>query len=230
MIEAYLKHEAERKALGIPARPLDPEQTSEVVKLLENPPKGREALLLALLRDRVSPGVDPAAEVKAGFLAAVAEGTKRSPLVTRSDAVRLLGTMMGGYNVPPLVEALSDATLADDAAKALSGMTYVYDALDQVVGLAKTNAAAKRVVESWAKAEWFTNRPGVPALVREPSIEHDVTVDEPPHLIGDRLVREELVPAGHDLLGEARCGPSNDDLTLPVREDDLGAHGAPPFR
>jgi aconitate hydratase 2/2-methylisocitrate dehydratase len=166
VIEAYLKHEAERKAQGIPARPLDPEQTREVVKLLEAPPKGQEALLLALLRDRVSPGVDPAAEVKAGFLAAVAKGTKRSPLVTKSEAVRLLGTMMGGYNVPPLVEALSDAALADDAAKALAGMTYVYDALDQVVALSKTNAAAKRVVESWAKAEWFTNRPGVPALVK----------------------------------------------------------------
>ncbi|ABS25460.1 bifunctional aconitate hydratase 2/2-methylisocitrate dehydratase [Anaeromyxobacter sp. Fw109-5] len=166
MIEAYLKHEAERKAQGIPPKPLDPEQTRELVKLLESPPKGQEAFLLGLLRDRVSPGVDPAAEVKAAFLAELVKGTKKSPLISKKEAVQLLGTMMGGYNVPPLVAALSDATLADDAAKALSGMTYVYGAFDEVVALAKTNAAAKKVVESWAKAEWFTSRPGVPAQVK----------------------------------------------------------------
>ncbi|WP_242343913.1 bifunctional aconitate hydratase 2/2-methylisocitrate dehydratase [Anaeromyxobacter terrae] len=166
MIEAYLKHEAERKAQGIPPKPLDPAQTRELVKLLESPPKGQEAFLLGLLRDRVSPGVDPAAEVKAGFLADVVKGAKRSPLISKKEAVQLLGTMMGGYNVPPLVAALADPALADDAAQALSHMTYVYGAFDQIVALAKTNAAAKKVLDAWAKAEWFTSRPGVPAQVK----------------------------------------------------------------
>jgi aconitate hydratase 2/2-methylisocitrate dehydratase len=167
VIEAYLKHEAERKALGIPAKPLDPAQTKDLVKLFEAPPAGREAFLLGLLAERVSPGVDPAAEVKAAFLAEIAKGTKRSPLVDRKAAVRMLGTMMGGYNVPPLVAALQDPELADEAAKALARTTYVYDAFDQVLALAKGgNAAAKRVVESWAKAEWFTSREGVPATVK----------------------------------------------------------------
>ena len=166
MIEAYLKHEAERKAQGIPAKPLDPEQTRELVKLLETPPKGQEAFLLSLLRDRVSPGVDAAAEVKAAFLGEVASGKKKCPLASRKEAVELLGTMMGGYNVPPLVAALSDGELADAAAKALAQMTYVYGAFDDVLALSKTNAAAKRVVESWAKAEWFTGRAGVPATVK----------------------------------------------------------------
>ncbi|HVI75799.1 MAG TPA: bifunctional aconitate hydratase 2/2-methylisocitrate dehydratase [Anaeromyxobacteraceae bacterium] len=166
MIDAYLKHEAERKALGIPARPLDPEQTRELCKLLEAPPAGKEQFLLDLLENRVSPGVDPAAEVKAGFLAEIVRGTLRSPLVSKKDAVRILGTMMGGYNVGPLVEALAVPELAEGAAVALSATTQVYDAFDAVLALSKTNAAAKRVIESWAKADWFTARPGVPAQVK----------------------------------------------------------------
>ncbi len=165
MIDAYLKHEAERKALGVPAKPLDPEQTRALCKLIEDPPAGKEAFLLGLLENRVSPGVDPAAEVKAAFLADVVRGTRRSPLVTKKDAVRSLGTMYGGYNVTPLVEALKVPELADEAARALSFTTQVYDGFDGVVALAKTNAAAKRVVDSWAKAEWFTQRAGVPAEV-----------------------------------------------------------------
>jgi len=166
VIEAYLKAEAERKALGIPAKPLDPEQARELAKLLENPPKGQEAFLLGLLRDRVSPGVDPAAEVKAGFLADVVAGKRKSPLVSRKEAVELLGTMMGGYNVPPLVAAMKDPELAEAAAKALSGTTYVYGAFDEVLALSKTNAAAKKVVQSWANAEWFTSRPALPETAK----------------------------------------------------------------
>jgi aconitate hydratase 2 / 2-methylisocitrate dehydratase len=167
VIEAYLKHEAERKAQGIPPKPLDPEQTRELVKLLESPPKGQEAFLLGLLRDRVSPGVDAAAEVKAAFLADVVSGKKKTPLLGKKEAVEFLGTMMGGYNVPPLVAALSDAELAEPAAKALSHTTYVYGAFDDVLALSKKgNAAAKKVVEAWANAEWFTSRPGVPETVK----------------------------------------------------------------
>ncbi|HZY03736.1 MAG TPA: bifunctional aconitate hydratase 2/2-methylisocitrate dehydratase, partial [Anaeromyxobacteraceae bacterium] len=166
-MDAYLKHVEERKAQGIPPRPLDPEQTREVVKLLQKPPRGQEESLLALLRDRVSPGVDPAALVKAEFLSQVVSGKARSPVITRKDAVFMLGTMGGGYNVPPLVAALKAKALADDAARALSGLTYVYDALGDVGALAKAkNAAARKVLESWAAAEWFTSRPGIPDQVR----------------------------------------------------------------
>ena len=125
MIEAYSKTVEERKALGVPARPLDPEQTRELVKLLQKPPKGKEELLLDLLSNRVSPGVDPSAEVKAAFLGDVVKGTKKSPLLDKKRAIELLGTMGGGYNVPPLVAALKAKPLAEDAAKALSGLTYV---------------------------------------------------------------------------------------------------------
>ena len=165
MIDAYLKHEAERKAQGIPAKPLDPEQTRELCKLLESPPAGKEAFCLGLLENRVSPGVDPAAEVKASFLADVVTGTRRSPLVSKKEAVRILGTMMGGYNVGPLLTALEMPDLAEDAARALASTTQVYDSFDKVVALAKTSPAAKKVLESWANAEWFTTRPGVPAEV-----------------------------------------------------------------
>ncbi len=163
MIDAYLKTEAERQAQGIPAKPLDPEQTREVCKLLQKPPKGREQLLLDLLSKRVSPGVDPAAQVKAAFLADVVAGKAKSPLVDKKKAVQLLGTMGGGYNVPPLVAALKSKALADDAARALSGIIYLYDAFDDVAALAKAkNPAARKVLESWAGAQWFTSRPGVP--------------------------------------------------------------------
>ncbi len=167
VIEAYLKHAEEREALGVPPRPLDADQTKELCKLLQKPPKGQEQLLLNLLQNRVSPGVDRAAEVKAGFLAEVLTGKAKSPLVSKTDAVKLLGTMGGGYNIPPLVAALKVKALAADAAAALSGLTYVYDAFDDVASLARAkNAAARRVLESWANAEWFTTRPGVPEQVK----------------------------------------------------------------
>jgi aconitate hydratase 2 / 2-methylisocitrate dehydratase len=166
MIEAYLKQEAERKALGIPAKPLDPEQTAALCKLLEAPPAGKEAFLLELLKERVSPGVDPSAEVKAAFLAGVVAGSIKSPLVSKKDAVQILGTMLGGYNVAPLVAALKDADLAEAAVTALSGITLVYDAFDEVLELSKSNASARKVVESWANAEWFTSKTGLPETVK----------------------------------------------------------------
>src|SRR5689334_19985215 len=154
MIEAYLQHEKERAKQGIPALPLNPEQTADLCKLLVKPPKGKEKFLLDLITNRVSPGVDPAAKVKAEFLAEVVSGKKKSPLITPSDAIKLLGTMIGGYNVAPLVAALKDKKLAEEAAKALCGITLVYDAFDEVAALAKAkNAAAAKVLKSWADAE-----------------------------------------------------------------------------
>ncbi len=180
MIQAYRAHEAERLAQGIPALPLNPEQTGELCTLLETPPAGEEQFLLNLLKERVSPGVDPSAKVKAEFLAAIVKGTKVSPLLTPVDAIRLLGTMMGGYNVGPLVDALSDTVLAEEAAAALSGMTLVYDGFAQVVELAKSNAAAKKVLTSWANAEWFTNKSGVPATIKVKvyKVEGEINTDD----------------------------------------------------
>jgi len=167
VIEAYLKHVEERSAQGVPPKPLDPEQTRELVKLLQKPPKGKEQFLLDLLTNRISPGVDPAAEVKAAFLAQVVTGKAKSPLIDKKKAVELLGTMGGGFNVPPLVAALKVKALADLAATALSRIIYVYDAFDEVAALAKAkNAAARQVLESWAAAEWFTARKGVPETIK----------------------------------------------------------------
>jgi len=180
MIEAYLAHEKERAAQGIPALPLTPEQTTDLCELLGNPPAGQESFLLALIKDRVSPGVDPAAEVKAAFLAEIVAGTKKSPLVSPVDAIRLLGTMIGGYNVAPLVNALTNAELADEAACALSGMTLVYDGFDKVVELSATNAAAKKVLQSWADADWFTNKPCLAETIKVKvyKVEGEINTDD----------------------------------------------------
>ncbi|WP_104910105.1 bifunctional aconitate hydratase 2/2-methylisocitrate dehydratase [Nostoc sp. 'Lobaria pulmonaria (5183) cyanobiont'] len=185
MLESYRKDVADRGALGIPPLPLDAKQTSELCELLKNPPKGQEEILLHLLSDRVSPGVDPAAYVKAGFLTAIAKKEITSPLVSRIEAVQLLGTMVGGYNVQSLIDllqwptvSLSDSSetplvmggqgkepIAAYAANALSKILLVYDAYHDVLELSKTNPFAKRVIDSWAEAEWFTLRPTVPEAI-----------------------------------------------------------------
>ncbi|MEH1920251.1 bifunctional aconitate hydratase 2/2-methylisocitrate dehydratase [Nostoc sp.] len=185
MLEQYRKHLAERAALDIPPLPLDAKQTSELCELLKNPPKGQEEILLHLLSDRVSPGVDPAAYVKAGFLTAIAKEEITSPLIAPIEAVQLLGTMIGGYNVQSLIDllqlptvSLSDSSetplvmggqgkepIAAYAANALSKILLVYDAYHDVLELSKTNPYAKRVIDSWAEAEWFTLRPTVPEAI-----------------------------------------------------------------
>ena len=160
MLEEYRKHVAERAAMGIVAKPLDATQMAALVELLKNPPAGEEEFLLDLLINRVPPGVDEAAYVKAGFLAAIAKGEATSPLVTPEKAVELLGTMQGGYNIHPLIDALDDAKLAPIAAKALSHTLLMFDNFYDVEEKAKAgNEHAKRVMQSWADAEWFLNRP-----------------------------------------------------------------------
>ncbi|WP_066374953.1 bifunctional aconitate hydratase 2/2-methylisocitrate dehydratase [Anabaena sp. CA = ATCC 33047] len=164
MLELYRQQVAQRAALGIPPLPLDAKQTSELCELLKNPPQGEEDTLLHLLRDRVPPGVDAAAYVKAGFLTGIAKGEITSPLISAVKAVELLGTMVGGYNVQSLIELLA-FPVAEQAATALSKTLLVYDAFHDVLELAKTNPYAKRVVDSWAAAEWFTMRPTVPEAI-----------------------------------------------------------------
>lgn len=162
MLESYFQNETERREKGIPALPLDPEQTEEVCRLLENPPEGKQNLLLELLRNRVSPGVDPSAKVKAEWLTKVAKGEVSSPVLSRTEAVFLLGTMLGGYNVEPLLSFLEDKELAEEAAKALKQTILVYSAFDNVVEMSKSNLFAKEILESWANGEWFLSRPKFP--------------------------------------------------------------------
>ncbi|MDV5227987.1 bifunctional aconitate hydratase 2/2-methylisocitrate dehydratase [Providencia rettgeri] len=160
MLEDYRKHVAERAAQGIVPKPLDAAQVAALVELLKNPPKGEEDFLLDLLTNRVPPGVDEAAYVKAGFLAAIAKGETASPLISPEKAVELLGTMQGGYNIHALIEALDDAKLAPIAAKALSHTLLMFDNFYDVEEKAKAgNEYAKQVIESWADAKWFLERP-----------------------------------------------------------------------
>ncbi len=166
IMDGYLKHEAERNAQGIPALPLDPEQAEGVCQMLQSPPAAKEEFLLNLFKNRISPGVDPAAKVKADFLGKLLKGEVKSPLITKKQAVEILGTMIGGYNVRYLIDALSDPGLADEAVKALSYTTLVYDAFDEVLALSKTSDAAKKVVESWAAADWFTSKAEIPGEIQ----------------------------------------------------------------
>jgi aconitate hydratase 2/2-methylisocitrate dehydratase len=163
VLESYRAHVAERAALGIPPLPLTAQQTEELVGLLKNPPQGEEAALVELLTYRVPAGVDDAAKVKAVFLAKVAKGEEICALVSREKATELLGTMLGGYNVKPLIDLLSGPTGAI-AAEALKKTLLVFDFFHDVKDLAdKGDANAKSVLQSWADGEWFTSRPEVPA-------------------------------------------------------------------
>ncbi|OBQ35185.1 MAG: aconitate hydratase [Anabaena sp. CRKS33] len=164
MLAEYQQHTQERAQLGIPPLPLDALQTSELCELLKNPAPGTEELLLHLLRDRIPPGVDQAAYVKARFLTSIAKGEITSPLVSAIEAVELLGTMVGGYNVQSLIDLLS-SPVAETAAIALSKILLVYDAFHDVLELSKTNKYAKKVVDSWSAAEWFTTRPTLPESI-----------------------------------------------------------------
>ncbi|MGB3294835.1 MAG: bifunctional aconitate hydratase 2/2-methylisocitrate dehydratase [Phormidesmis sp.] len=167
MLKSYRKQVEVRAALNVPPLPLDAEQTAALCDLLKNPPAGEAEFLMELLCDRVPPGVDPASYVKASFLTAIAQGETTSPLISPKRAVELLGTMLGGYNVASLIALLKDdrEEIAQLAADALKKTLLVYDAFNDVMDLSETNAYARQVVESWAAAEWFTNRPKVPETI-----------------------------------------------------------------
>ncbi|WP_028779574.1 bifunctional aconitate hydratase 2/2-methylisocitrate dehydratase [Shewanella sp. 38A_GOM-205m] len=160
MLEAYRKHVEERAAEGVVPKPLDAHQVAELVELVKNPPAGEEEFILNLLENRIPPGVDEAAYVKAGFLDAVAKGEVKSPILSAERALELLGTMQGGYNIEPLIRQLDNEQMAPLAVKALSHTLLMFDAFHDVVEKMKAgNAYAKQVVESWANAEWFLSRP-----------------------------------------------------------------------
>ncbi|BDX05643.1 bifunctional aconitate hydratase 2/2-methylisocitrate dehydratase [Planctobacterium marinum] len=166
MLEAYRKHVEERAAEGVPPKPLNPEQVADLVELLKTPPAGEEDFLLELISERVPPGVDEAAYVKAGFLSAIVKGEASSPVISKEAAVQLLGNMHGGYNIATLVELLDDADLAELAAEELKHTLLMFDAFHDVEDKMKAgNAHAKEVIESWAEGEWFTSRDDVPEKI-----------------------------------------------------------------
>ncbi len=162
MLKQYRKHVSERAAKGIVPLSLNTEQVVELVKLIKQPPVNEEAFILDLFINRVPAGVDEAAYVKAGFLTALANGEAKSPLIDALKATELLGTMLGGYNIAPLIALLENETLAAIAAKSLSHSLLVFDAFHDVEHKAKAgNAYAQQVLQSWADAQWFTAKPEV---------------------------------------------------------------------
>ncbi len=166
MLKAYRDHVAERAALGIPPLPLDAKQVAALIELIKSPPAGEAELLMELLTHRVPPGVDDAAKVKASFLSAVAHGDVNVALISRAKATELLGTMVGGYNVKPLIDLLDHADVAALAAQALKKTLLMFDFFHDVAIKAQAgNAMAKEVMQSWADAEWFTVRPEVPRCI-----------------------------------------------------------------
>lgn len=165
MLANYRQHTADRASEGVPPLPLTAEQTAELIELLKNPPAGEAEFLMHLLVDCVPPGVDQAAYVKAAFLADVALDKVACPLINRVKATEILGTMIGGYNVSPLIALLDDEATAEAAYQALSKTLLIYDAFHDVTEKAKTNAWAQKVVQSWAEAEWFTNKPALPESI-----------------------------------------------------------------
>ncbi len=188
MLEAYRQHAAEREALGIPPLPLNAQQTSELCELLKNPPEEEKEFLMDLLRDRIPPGVDEAAYVKAGFLTAIAKGEIHCPLLSPQGAINLLGTMIGGYNVQSLVSFLksSDSNIASEAATALSTITLAFDTFNDVLALSEVNPFAKQVIDAWAEGDWFIRRSKVPESIT-------VTVFK----VGGETNTDDLSPAPH---------------------------------
>jgi len=162
VLEAYRQHVEERAAEGVVPKPLNAEQVNELVELLKNPPAGEEEFIVDLLENRVPAGVDDAAYVKAAFLTALANGEATSPLIDANRATELLGTMLGGYNIESLISLLDNEAVAETAAAGLSKTLLMFDAFHDVVEKSKTNEHAKAVLQSWADAEWFTNKPEVP--------------------------------------------------------------------
>mgnify|MGYP001985939438 FL=1 len=151
--------------MGIPPLPLDAEQTANLIELLKKDHKESD-FLLNLLKERVPAGVDDAAYVKAGFLSDLTKGKTKSPYISRENAVAILGTMLGGYNIQPLIDCLEIDGLADDAADALSNTLLIFDAFNDIFELSKDNVHAKRVIDSWANGEWFTNKSEVPESIK----------------------------------------------------------------
>ena len=163
MLEQYRKHIEERASEGVVPKPINAEQMAALVELIKHPPAGEEEFVLNLLANRVPAGVDEAAYIKASFLSAIANGSENSPILTASDATELLGTMLGGYNITPLIALLDNTSLAPIAVKGLSHTLLIFDAFHDIQEKAQAgNSYAQQIIQSWADAEWFTSKPAVP--------------------------------------------------------------------
>jgi len=218
MLGPYFEQEKERAKTGLPPLPLIPAEVEEVCRNLEQPEPGQAALLRGLLENRVSPGVDPSAKVKAAWLASVAKGKVKSPAVSRGDAVRMLGTMLGGYNVEPLVEALSDNDMAPAAAEALKKIVLVYGHLETIVKLAGTNPWAKAVLEAWAKGEWFLSRPEFPTKVVLKVFKVDGEINTDDFSPAGHAPTRPDIPLHAQSMGQTRF-PGGNDVIKKFREE-----------
>jgi len=233
VLEAYRSHVAERAALNIPPKPLKADQVAELVELLKSPPAGEGEYLLDLISNRVPPGVDEAAYVKAGFLSAIVKGDATSPLIDKIAAVTLLGNMHGGYNIETLVSVLNDSDLGAAAAAELKHTLLVFEAFHDVAELVKSgNANAKEVMQSWADGEWFTNRPEVPASIKvsvfkvtgetntddlSPAPDAWSRPDIPLHALAMyKMTREGLEPQEHGVTGPMKQIQALQEKGLPV--------------
>ena len=165
MLNEYKAHLDERAAQNIPPLPLDADQTAQLADLLKSEHEESE-LLLHLLKERVPAGVDQSAYVKAAFLADISTGETSSPYITKSDAVQILGTMLGGYNIQPLIECLKIDELGNEAAEALGKTLLIFDAFNEIFELSKTNEYAKKVVDAWAEGKWFTEKAKLPEQIK----------------------------------------------------------------
>jgi len=233
VLEAYRQHVAERAAQNIPPKPLTAEQVAGLVELLKNHPAGEEDYLLDLIGNRVPPGVDEAAYVKAGFLSAVVQGEAESPLIDRLAAVKLLGNMHGGYNIETLVALLSDADLGAPAAEELKHTLLMFDAFHDVAELAeKGNENAKAVMQSWAEGEWFTSQEEVPESIKvavfkvtgetntddlSPAPDAWSRPDIPLHALAMyKMTRDGLEPEEHGVTGPMKQVEETQKQGLPV--------------
>ncbi len=233
VLEAYRKHEAERAAQNIPPQALKAEQVAALVELLKNPPAGEADILVEMISNRVPPGVDEAAYVKAGFLSAIATGTAVSPLIAKAVAVKLLGNMHGGYNIETLVALLTDEELGTAAAAELKHTLLVFEAFHDVAELAKSgNKNAMAVMQSWAAGEWFTNRPEVPASIKvsvfkvtgetntddlSPAPDAWSRPDIPLHALAMyKMTRDGLQPQEHGVTGPMKQIQTLQNTGLPV--------------
>tara|TARA_X000000368_G_scaffold36168_1_gene26402 strand:- start:6240 stop:8819 length:2580 start_codon:yes stop_codon:yes gene_type:complete len=165
MLKNYKKHVEERAKQNIPPLPLDADQTSQLVKLLKTEQKESDDLLY-MFKERIPAGVDQAAYVKAAFLADITEGKTSSPYISKNDAVEILGTMLGGYNIQPLIKCLKNDELAETAVKNLSKTLLIFDAFNEIFELSKNNKYAKQVIENWSNATWFTDKKDLPDKIK----------------------------------------------------------------
>jgi aconitate hydratase 2/2-methylisocitrate dehydratase len=233
VLEAYREHVAERASQNIPPKPLSAEQVAALVELLKNPPAGEEEFLLDLITNRVPPGVDEAAYVKAGFLSAIAKGEADCALIDKSRAVDLLGNMHGGYNIETLVGLLDDAGLGSQAAAELKHTLLMFDAFHDVAELAKKgNDNAKAVMQSWADGEWFTSQDAVPESIKvavfkvtgetntddlSPAPDAWSRPDIPLHALAMyKMTRDGLVPEEHGVTGPMKQVEEIQNKGLPV--------------